>query len=121
MREIKFRAWDKKNKWMGLLTSIDMWLAIDGRLYEEPNKRYDTPHTEITRSRDHYELIQFMGLKDGNGKEIYEGDIVQNPGGYNYEIEFVDGSFIPAFDAKPYWHEQFKVIGNIYENPELLK
>lgn len=63
---------------------------------------------------------QFTGLSDKNGKEIYEGDVVQNPGGFNYEIKFERGSFIPKYRGMPYWHEQFVVIGNIYGNPELL-
>ncbi|MFX1588988.1 MAG: YopX family protein [Promethearchaeota archaeon] len=79
---------------------------------------------------EYYELSQFTGLKDKKGKEIYEGDIVQwedsrNNDMYsgdiiysNEPVEFKGGAFYPicTMDEK-----EFEIIGNIYENPELLK
>ena len=69
------------------------------------------------------ELMQFTGLLDKNGKEIYEGDILK----YRGKLSFNDPPFVVEWqndDAR--WTEfypsnNFEVIGNIYENPELLK
>ena len=71
-------------------------------------------------------LMQYTGLHDKNGKEIYEGDIVKvrsYPSGYiNTEVYFKDGKF--AFDGSNYsfkdLNDKVEVIGNIYENKELL-
>ncbi len=107
-REIKFRIWDKKNKQLGKTFSLN---------------------TDI--------IIQFTGLLDKNGKEIYEGDIVSvNEKGFedktNYEVKWF-GPYYPAFDLEGWEGESnalgeieqtgewdIEVIGNIYENPELL-
>ena len=106
MREIKFRAWHKIGKEMvSDITHLD---------------------------DDDYIYMQFTGLKDKNDKEIFEGDIVQNVGMPEYQkvgvVEFEGGKFvvIPIKTNKDkkykgdlyYWDE---VIGNIYENPELLE
>jgi uncharacterized phage protein (TIGR01671 family) len=64
-------------------------------------------------------LMQFTGLKDKNGKDIYEGDIVEKltyPRDV-FEVKFTGG----AFTIARYIPSQCKVIGNIYQNPELLK
>lgn len=124
MREIKFRAWDADNKKM-----ISVFEP------EEQGKREYYPFV-IPIGFSHYDkskitLLQFTGLKDKNNKEIYEGDVVTRTrflsGGDTgrYEVYFEDGCFL----LKPeltiihdYLHNanNVEVIGNIYENPELI-
>lgn len=82
--------------------------------------------------QEDYVLMQYTGLKDKNGKEIYEGDIVKGSA-YGKEIytgvvEFYDASFVMRIDGnKGYYRlnkmtfQELEVVGNIYENPELLK
>ena len=77
-------------------------------------------------------LRQYTGLKDRNGKEIYEGDILGTDNQEPLHVEFSDKHagfvFVDEFDkygttkysAKDIFYESFEVIGNIYENPELL-
>lgn len=74
---------------------------------------------------------QYIGLKDKNGTRIFEGDIIENhdfntdDGGYGV-IEYDDGAFeingngISATFHKNYWGKECEVVGNIYDNPELL-
>lgn len=100
MREIKFRAWDKKMK-----------IFIYGI-----ERTYDWPSAICMPER--YTLTQFVGLYDTDGKEVYEEDIIQV--GEIGRTIFLDIRKIPnlvqdAMDRRIY----FKVIGNSYENPEL--
>ena len=107
-REIKFRAW---GIWEGEMS-----------LWEE--YRYDICD-KISADKTKAILMQYAGLKDKNDKEIYEGDIVK-VNGELMEVFFKDGYFgwgkehSGAYSFDPFGAEQLEVIGNIYENPDLL-
>lgn len=110
-REIKFRAWDKKEKCWKIRANTDM--------------NYDTLNFGFW-GKEELELMQYTGLKDKNGKEVWEGDIVE----YKTQkgiIVFQNGSFSVEIDTnKPLSSSFFifkdcEVVGNIYEHPELIK
>lgn len=117
MREIKFRAWEMTLKQMLIVTNLH--LDTKGA-HLSKGKTVLLSHTLIA--------MQYTGLKDKNGKEIYEGDILRhNREAYIGKVWFCDGCFMtdcegfgnqPMNDLDLGWIE---VIGNIYENPELLK
>jgi uncharacterized phage protein (TIGR01671 family) len=155
MREIKFRAWNKKLK---RFAPEDCNIQIQG---DDAHVSFDTFDgnfdTEVWDLKD-IELLQFTGLVDFDGTDIYEGDIVAMPyvdpmGGIHYVNDFLSdviferGCFqVWGNELKPErinienWIERTEgeyksnygnvykwggcvltVIGNIYENPELLK
>ena len=113
MREIKFRAWDKEDKKMSSnWCALNILKAIDEG-----------------RNKDIKVLMQYTGLKDKNGKEIYEGDILK--GDWSIvddievgEVEFYGGVFRFKPAGQPlsygYYLKECEIIGNIYENKELL-
>lgn len=125
-REIKFRAWDKFEEYF--INSDEFAVNFYGTIFKA-NLDSDTYNNNINNSN--LILMQYTELKDKNHVEIYEGDIVscninsqhkENILGY---IEYVLGNwFIHGNDGKIYYFggaSNIKVIGNIYENPELLK
>ena len=125
MREIKFRAWLKEKKIMGEVLGIDI-------LHKETFfSNEDVDCYEHTDFKD-IELMQYTGLKDMREKEIYEGDIVKLRANHGIGVvKYYDewGAFVIEYiKPKPlvvlgisYYKEDIEVIGNIYENPELIK
>jgi len=120
-REIKFRAWDKEKKKMRY-PEVLVW-GTDGlkvwRFFDEMIKLPELP------PKQDIILMQFTGLKDKDGKEIWEGDILGKGTAERYEVDFQDGAFVihTRFYGVKCLNEfaYLEVIGNIYENPELLK
>jgi len=94
-------------------------------------KHNDIENCYREQKKDKVSLMQFTGLKDKNGVEIYEGDIIKEYFGAEGKVEFIYGCFVvDLLDEKPRelsslimadFGNKVEVIGNIYENPELLK
>jgi len=128
VREIKFRAWDKKLKSM---MEVRTWCLYEGTLHciGKSNDGF----LESSEEEHNYEIMQFTGLHDKNGKEIYEGDIVKVKFSNSYEtFEVVWQENKMRFGLRQRDHDEqdswaftpqndFEIIGNIYEDPELLK
>jgi len=136
MREIKFRAWDKTENRMARnveelkFNSRGIYAVVLNHLGFEMRRR----------AKD-IELIQYTGLKDKNGKEIYEGDVVafeDSDGGYEYPDVVVNTGIVEYGELRFYFTnrvaaemddfyikdgrcDDVEVIGNIYENPEMLE
>ena len=112
----KFRAWDTHEDVMNRVDYIDFANGVVG-LSNEDVKDYEQPIHRV-------KFMQYTGLKDAKGVEIYEGDIVEAPSSKaKYLVDYVEGSFIGRIKYREYTtlYKGLKVIGNIYENPELLE
>jgi uncharacterized phage protein (TIGR01671 family) len=118
MREIKFRAWEK---------NLEEFIPVHDINFEK--KMINTE--SAWRRFDEIELMQYTGLKDKNGKEIYENDLLKTPDGkgcwqvvYNLcSFDGIRGEFEHESLDDVVWdvysEPMAEVIGNIYENPEL--
>lgn len=134
MRSIKFRAWDTKKRKM-LNDKTDVYFVVDaeGAVYRSKTCRdiTDEYYWQVdSEPTDELIVMQFIGLHDKNGKEIFEGDILRS-GTEIISCEFfeemamftIGGFSLKFFDLDKNKNKifDFEVIGNIYENPELLK
>lgn len=126
-REIKFRAWNKKDKVMVDVAAMNfgpsgLWSLIE-----------DADDAELQLA-DNYELMQYTGLKDKNGREIYEGDIVRtgednigDPDPTIGQVIMREGSWLIENEKKQEEIGLFseitsrEVIGNIFEDNQLLE
>ena len=112
-REIKFRAWDKRGK-KYLNNAQNIWMnnTCFGDLLASPN----------------FEIEQYTGLKDANGDEIYENDLVSlDPDDTPYQVIFDEGKFELSNDYLGLVYDlgeeymDCEIIGNVHTNPELLE
>ncbi|EOD3674746.1 YopX family protein [Staphylococcus aureus] len=121
---LKFRAWDKLGKEMHKVSAID-FSSKGARIIRLAGVR-SNGKGDHKRWHSSVELMQSTGFKDVNGVEIYEGDIVQDS--YSGEvsfIEFKEGAFyITCSNVTELISENddiIEIIGNIFENEELLE
>jgi len=119
-REIKFRAWDKEKNRMVSIGSVDFgherFLIWEGG--------WAIGWDDNTEAHGGFDrIMQFTGLQDKNGRDIYEGDIVRRDGGdYASKVEWFDSiaGFGTGLSMDGDDFESYEVIGNVWENPELL-
>ena len=130
-REIKFRVWNKTENWY----DTEFYIHADGYIYQDSRTRWDISDQAIESAYDELIIEQFTGLKDKNGKEIYEGDIVTHAKESNRTSkctmigcdEVIWDKHQAKFDlgkndtSLGMIYKSYEIIGNIHQNPELLK
>lgn len=134
MEKFKFRAWDNKGKCM-----LDWNCLCQTAFNEQKNTAFSLMYLVLTNQANRYDeygyvVMLYSGLHDSNDKPIYAGDLIKLTEQYIYEVRFEDGKFV-GYHIKHEWgrwgdlkrlsdpdfaHRHHEVIGNIYENPELL-
>lgn len=134
MRQIKYRVWLPWLKRMAVVSNLEMsWQSG-----EISNICYILPEHDVEYEvlPENVELMQYVGEDDQEGNEVYEGDILES-GGCRGIVEFIEGTFelerredrvpynedvyVPYIDWPAEFFYNCKVIGNIYENKNLLE
>jgi hypothetical protein len=130
LREIKFRAWDELNRVMMEPETVGLFIHFDGTM-----NHHDLGIVQGTSNTPQMTLLQYTGLKDSNGKEIYEGDVVKSVALSNDHhqrgatavspVEYWCGNAVLSITYTPIYpfclDHDIEIIGNIYEHPHLLK
>ena len=126
-RDIKFRAWVKDRKAIFEVILIDYVSKKITYLLERVGHLLNIRHDKF----NDVELMQYSGLTDMMEKEIYEGDVLfESFGERYYKVVFENGSFRAEFEGDFEEHsfdlidvvaQGCKIVGNIYENPELIE
>lgn len=125
-REIKFRAWDSQENTMFYNEDI---LNIQ---FAENFIRIENEKYAFNSFLDEVMLMQYTGLKDKDGIEVYEGDIIVCNNKYKSIVSYKNGSFVKSYrngniyllydsNIEDEILINYEVIGNIYENPDLLE
>ncbi|MDS3910716.1 YopX family protein [Staphylococcus hominis] len=121
----KFRAWNKVREEM--IDDCDLSITSDGSVLAG-DLNYDVESGMLADVTDNVVIMMSTRLKDKNGTEIYEGDIVKNIYDEIYVVKWLDAGFYleerynGGFDySELHFGNNKEVIGNIYENPELLE
>lgn len=139
----KFRAWDNEMEMMVYQGDDEIYICFDGekcKLLDYYGTHWETDEYGMDEIEqpwevENIEIMQWTGLKDSNGVEIYEGDIlIETKSKDTFEVKygwFEDVSvstflqmgvyLYDGYETRPFYRLNYKVIGNIYENPELLE
>ena len=142
VREIKFKAWDKSAEMMIEPEGDDaIFMNLSGKQFLITSYK-QLPELVIKQEKDYngkdrYLFLQYTGLKDKNGKEIYEGDIIKFNEDWIYKVIWEEGSrnYLSGYTVEQIKGEPNiipdnrmymmgvvgEVIGNKFENPELMK
>jgi len=149
MREIKFRAWDIEEKKMYFVQTLDFGKWAKSYVYNALGCTKHEGHNRLCSADgcDNWKwlnggndknqvdfterviLMEYTGVKDKKGKEIFEGDIIQYKRreddklwhrDYSKVVENVAGGFAISHWLHEYEEKELKVIGNIYKNEELI-
>ena len=124
MREFKFRAWDTEKQEMATVNFIGL-NDYEVGMEDEECRRWRATYPYVCR------LMQYTNLKDKNGKEIYEGDILKvklDGGEANLYVKYANGEYRVVNEGR--WEDSLyaymyfgdvEIVGNIYENEDLLR
>lgn len=139
MERLKFKIWDKENKRF-LIKCIDN-IGINDKQCIDTNEfksnvfsYLDWENGSIRLNSKKYVVLQYIGLKDMKGKEIYEGDIIKDMDNLYYKVIYIKESacfvFSPirkdtkikfSFSFRKSNNREMEVVGNIFENRDFSK